>query len=78
VVVGFGENAQDQPALLRHAQARIPELALETGHALIDSRHPTAIAMLRGVCKKSLLQIQERFLQIIVRSVDRCNWFAIA
>ena len=72
MVVGFGQNAQDQPALLRHAQAGIPELALEDGHALIDSRHAVRHSKAARHLQKPALS------QIVRKSVDRCNWFAIA
>ena len=39
MVVGFGEHAQDQPALLRHAQPGSLQLALENGNAPVGFGH---------------------------------------
>jgi hypothetical protein len=51
MVVGLGQNPQDQPALLGHAQARLAELMLELRHALVDSLHAREVATLRRICK---------------------------
>jgi hypothetical protein len=62
VVVGFGKDAQNQPPLLRHAQAGGPKLPFKNGDALLDSRHTSQIASESRFCKSCLLLITLNFI----------------